>query len=99
MAVAEALTDQPVVFVGEQPVGQRPRRALDLAEVDVHARTRGAMVQERGRERSGDEARRERVGDRAIWSDRLAVGPPGEVVEARERGTLSAEARVVTVGT
>ena len=52
-----------------------------------------------GRERGRDVARRERVGDRAVRADGLAVGPAGERVVAAERGALAAEAGVVLVRT
>ncbi len=55
------------------------------------------MVQQRGGQRGGDEPGCERVGDGAERTDRLAVGPTGQVVEARERRALAAEAGIVAV--
>ena len=52
-----------------------------------------------GGERGRDVARRERVGDRAVGPDGLAVGPAGQEVESGEGGALTTEPRVVAVRT
>ena len=96
-AVADARPRPTVQLELEQPRREREDRGLDLRDVEVHAAPGAAAVQEPGRERGGDEARRERVGDRAVRADGLAVGPAGEEVVARERRALAAEAGVVAV--
>ena len=83
----------PVALVVEQPRRQRVDRRLDLRDVEVHAAAGAPPVEQPGGERGRDEARRERVGDRAVRADGLAVGPAGEEVVAGERRALAAEAR------
>ena len=73
----------PVRLVLEQPRGEREDRGLDLRHVEVDAAPGATPVQQPGGERGRDEARRERVGDRAVRADGLAVGPAGEEVVAR----------------
>ena len=97
IVVAVAQPDHAVDLVVEQPGCERPGRRLDLRDVEVHAAAGAPAVVQPGRERGRDVARRERVGDRAVRSARLAVGPAGERVVARERRALAAEPGVVLV--
>src|SRR5207248_2160589 len=53
--------------------------AFDLGQVQVYPSARPATVDERAGDRGGGEAWRERVGDRSVGAERLAVRPAGQV--------------------
>ncbi len=87
----------PSTLVVEEPRRERPDAGLDLRDVEVDAASGTAAVVEPRGERGRDVPRGERIGDRAVGADGLAVGPAGERVVARERGALAAEPGVVLV--
>ena len=97
MVVAVAQAQLAVDLIVEQPRGERPGCGLDLRDVEVDAAARAAAVMQPRGERGRDKPGRETVGDRPVRADRLAIGPAGERVVARERGALSAETGIVLV--
>src|SRR5437879_5763714 len=97
-AVPQTREDLAVGGVGEERFAETDDPGLHLREVDVLAGAGAPPVEQRGGEQQRGEARRERVRDRAERPDRLAVGPSRQVVEARERRALPAEAGVGAVG-
>ena len=86
--VAVTIDDRAVGIRLEQPRRQREDARFHLREVEVDATTGAAAVVQAGGHRGGHVSRRERVGDGPERTDGGAVGPAGEVGEARECGAL-----------
>ena len=99
--VARTVADAAERFVvrapGDEGLGETDDAALDLRQVDMLALARLLSMEQGRREQQRRVARRQRVRDRAVGPDGLPVRPAGQVVEARERRALAAEARIVPV--